>query len=125
MRVALCLLCSLAVALGGCRRATHTVAQFAENTRTATERLAFDSDQSNEQRERQNDPYVSDMRNPPALKLVERYETRQGPDGIFVYDTETHSIARIADQTQAGLTLDQADKAVDALSALDAKGASH
>lgn len=124
MRAAPCLFFSLAILLGGCRRTTDTVAQFAENTRTATEQLAFNSEQSNEQREKRIDPYVGEARNPPPLKLVERYETREGPDGLFIYDTEKHSIARIGDQSQAGLTLDQANKAVDVLSAADEKGQS-
>ena len=123
MRAALCLLSGLVVLLGGCRRATDTVAQFAENTRTSTERMAIDSDQSNTDREKRDDPYVSDVRAPqPSVKLVERYETRQGPDGLFVYDTETHSIARIDSQPQAGLNMKQADDAVDALTSADAKG---
>lgn len=123
MRATLCLLSSLLVLLGGCRRATNTVAQFAENTRTSTERMASDSDQSNAEREKRADPYIADVRAPPSVKLVERYETRQGPDGLFVYDTETHSIARLDNQAQTGLNIKQADDAVDALTAADAKGA--
>lgn len=123
MRAALCLLSSLLVLLGGCRRATETVSQFAENTRTSTERMAIDSDQSNAEQEKRNDPYVADVRERPSIKLVERYETRQGPDGLFVYDTETHSVARLDSQPQTGLNIKQADDAVDALTAADAKGA--
>jgi len=123
MRAALCLLSGLVVLLGGCRRATETVTQFAENTRTSTERMAIYSDQSNAEREKRNDPYIADVRAPPSVKLVERYETRQGPDGLFVYDTETHSIARLDSQPQTGLNIKQADDAVDALTAADAKGA--
>lgn len=122
MRRTLCVLSGLAILLTGCRRATDTVAQFAENARTATERLASDDDASNDERERRIIPYVSDIHTPPPLTLVERYETREGPDGIFVYDTEAHAIARLDGQAQTGLNLKQADDAVDALSAADAKG---
>jgi hypothetical protein len=114
---------SLMVLLSGCRRATETVSQFAENTRNSTERMASDSDQSNADREKREDPYIADVRAPPSVKLVERYEARQGPDGIFVYDTETHSIARLDNQATTGLNLKQADDAVDALTAADARGA--
>ena len=85
--------------------------------------MAIDSDQSNAEREKRADPYLADVRAPPSVKLVERYETRQGPDGLFVYDTETHSIARLDSQPQTGLNPKQADDAVDALSAADARGA--
>lgn len=125
MRATVCLISGLVLLLGGCSRTSHIVGQFAENMRTATEQMAFNTEQENQQRERRIDPYISETRNPPALKLVERYETREGPDGLFVYDTEKHSIARIGSQAQTGLTLEQATEAVDALSAADAKGAPH
>lgn len=124
MRATLCLLCGLAALLGGCRRSTASLAQLAENMRSSTERMAVDTERANEQRER-GVPDVADLRNPPPVKLVERYETRQGPDGVFVYDTETHSVARMGSQQQSGLTPEQAEKSVDALTALDAKGAAH
>jgi hypothetical protein len=87
--------------------------------------MASASERSDEERERSIDPHIADIHTAPPVKLVERYETRQGPDGLFVYDTETHSIARLGGQQQAGLTLKQASDAVDALSAADAKGAAH
>lgn len=121
--IALGLVLSAAVLLGGCRRTSDTVAQFAENTRTATERLAVDSERANQQREEKIDPSMSEVRNPPPVQLVKRYETREGPDGLFIYDTEKHSVARIGAQAQSGLTQEQADKAVGALVTADAKGA--
>jgi hypothetical protein len=125
MRASLCICCGLAVLLTGCKRPTATLAQFAENTRSSTERMAVLSEQENEQRERNSVPDIADIRNPPPVALVERYETRQGPDGLFVYDTETHSVAQVAGQPQAGLKPKQAEDAIDALEALDAKGAEH
>lgn len=122
VRTTLCLLGGLAALLGGCRRVSDSVARLAENTRTATEQMAVASDRQNEAREKQIDPYIGEARQPPPLKLTERYETRQGPDGLFVYDTESHSVARIGSQAQAGLTMEQASKAVDALTDADAKG---
>lgn len=125
MRASLCLLSGLLVLLGGCRRSSDAVARFAEVTRTSTERMVVDSELENERRERRGAPDIADMHNPPPVKLVERYETRQGADGLFVYDTETHSVARLSNQQQSGLTPKQAETAVDALVALDAKGAQH
>jgi len=125
MRATLCLFAGLVVVLGGCRRATDTLTQFAENTRTSTERMAVDSAQENERRERRAAPDIAELRSPPAIKLVKRYETRQGPDGLFVYDTERHSTARFGAQLQSGLTPEQATEVVDALEAADAKGVEH
>jgi hypothetical protein len=121
VRKVLCLFSGLVFLLGGCRRATDTVARLAESTRTATEQLVFERELADEQRERRIDPYVGNLRHPSPLKLVERYETREGPDGLFIYDTQAHMIARIGGQSQSGLTLDQAKDAIDALSAYDAK----
>jgi hypothetical protein len=87
--------------------------------------MAFDTEQASEQRERHGGLVVADMRSPPPVQLVKRYETRQGADGLFVYDNETHSVARIGSQEQSGLTPQQAEKSVDALAALDAKGGPH
>jgi len=125
MRATLCLLCGLAFLLGGCRRSADSLADLAENTRSSTERMVVDTEQANAQRERRGAADVGDMHNPPPVKLVERYETRQGPDGLFVYDTETHSTARLGRQAQSGLTPQEAETSVDALMALDAKGAAH
>jgi hypothetical protein len=116
MRITFCLLCASGVLLTGCGRALHSVADMAENTRTATEHLVTSTEASNASKEIQIYPDASGLRGPPALKLSERYETREGPDGFMVYDTENHTIARIANQSQAGLTLDQAQKATEALS---------
>jgi hypothetical protein len=116
MRATLFLLCATSLLLAGCGRALHSVAQIAENTRTATEHLATTSDAKNASKEVEIYPDASSLRGPPPIKLSERYETRQGPDGFMVYDTENHTIARIANQSQAGLTLDQALKATEALS---------
>lgn len=125
MRAALCFVAGVALLLGGCRRTSDTVAQFAENTRTATEQMAVATERANEAREKRIDPNIGDARNPQPLKLSERYETREGPDGLLVYDTEKHSIARIGSQSQSGLTLEQANKAVEALSDADAKSVNH
>lgn len=124
MRATLWLLCGLAALLSGCGRSTASLAQFAENAHDSTERMALNTERANEQREH-GTLDVADTRNGPAVKLMERYETRQGPDGVFVYDTETHSVARMGSQQQSGLTPQQAMKSVDALVALDAKGAPH
>lgn len=123
MRTTLLLISGVSILLCGCGRASGKLAQFAENTRTVTEQMAFDSERSNAEREKQNDPNIGDERNPPRLKFSERYETREGPDGLFVYDTETHSIARIGNQAQQGLNMGQAANALDALNTADAKGA--
>lgn len=125
MRATLCLVFALAGLLSSCKRATGTVAQFAENTRTATEQMAYTSEQENAARDKNIAPAIGEARNPQPLKLVERYETREGPDGLFVYDTETHSIARIGSKPQSGLNFEQASKAVGALTAADAKGIAH
>jgi hypothetical protein len=116
MRANLYLVCASALLVTGCGRALHSVADVAENTRTATEQMASASDASNASREIQIYPEASALRGPPPLKLSQRYETREGPDGFMVYDTENHTIARIANQSQAGLTMDQAAKAAEALS---------
>lgn len=63
------------------------------------------------------DPDVGSLRHLPALKLTERYETREGPDGLFIYDTQEHSVARIDQQAQTGLTVDEAKAALDTLNA--------
>ena len=116
MRTTLCFLLAAGFLLTGCGRALHSVADVAEHTRTATERMASASEVSNASKEIQIYPEASGLRGPPPLKLSTRYETREGPDGFMVYDTENHTIARIANQTQAGLTMDQAQKATEALS---------
>ncbi|HXD25617.1 MAG TPA: hypothetical protein VN609_06775 [Propionibacteriaceae bacterium] len=77
--------------------------------------MASASEVANVSREIEIYPDASSLRNTPPLKLSQRYETRQGPDGFMIYDTEAHSIARIGSQNQAGLTLDQAEKASEAL----------
>ncbi|WP_372785092.1 hypothetical protein [Phenylobacterium sp.] len=117
MRTTLGLICAAGLLLSGCGRALHSVAAVAENTRTATEQLASTSDATAARKEIELYPDAMNMRSAQTpLKLSERYETREGPDGFMVYDTENHTIARIASQTQAGLTLDQAQKATEALS---------
>jgi hypothetical protein len=115
MRTTLGLLCVAGLALTGCGRTLHSVATMAENTRTATEHLVSASEASNAQKEVEIFPDASSLRTTPPLKLSERYEMRDGPDGFMVYDTENHTIARIGSQTQTGLTLDQAQKASEAL----------
>jgi hypothetical protein len=108
------------LALCGCKRMAAGIASLAENTRTATERLVSDSNEAADQRERAAGYEGAALRATP-LKLNERYETRQGPDGLFIYDTQEHVTARIGNQTQAGLNMDQAHAALDALNAQDAK----
>lgn len=121
LRVALRALPAAALLLAGCHRVTGTVSQIAENTRTATEQMAFDSEAQNARREARIDPYVGELRRPPPLRFAERYETREGPDGLFIYDSQRHSIARIGSQSQAGLSVDQAQSALDALNAAEVK----
>jgi hypothetical protein len=101
--------------LSGCGRALHSVADVAENTRTATEHMVTATDASNASREVDIYPDASSLRAPTPLTLSQRYEMREGPDGFMVYDTQNHTIARIANQSQAGLTMDQAAKAAEAL----------
>ena len=120
MRAVLCVLCAATLLTTGCGRGLRSVASVAESTRTATEQMASASEASNVQREIEIYPEVATLRSAPGLTLRDRYETRQGPDGFLIYDTETHSIARIGNQTQSGLTLDQAEKAADALGGADA-----
>ena len=120
MRATLCLLCAFGLLTTGCGRALHSVANVAENTRTATEHMAEATDASNASREVQIYPDASSLRGEPAVSLSKRYEVREGADGFMIYDTEYHTIARIGNQSQAGLTMDQAQKAVDALSTADA-----
>jgi hypothetical protein len=115
MRGALCLLCAASLLLGGCGRALRSVADVAENARTATEQMVSTSSETNAQREIALDPDAADMRTTPELKLSQRFEMRAGPDGFMVYDTENHTIARIGNQSQAGLSLDQAKKSTEAL----------
>lgn len=115
MRTTLCLLCAAGFLLAGCGRALHSIASVAESTRTATEQLALSNAASNASREVEIYPDASGLRGTPPLTLSARYETRQGPDGFMVYDTENHTIARIGSQNQAGLTLDQAKEATEAL----------
>jgi hypothetical protein len=122
MRATVYGLCAVVLLLGGCRRAIHSVADMAENTRTATEKLVTTSNAANAQKEIEINPDAGILRNAPPVQLSRRYETREGPDGFMIYDTQDHTIARIGNQTQAGLTLDQAKKAADALSGADAKG---
>ena len=119
MRITLCILCAAGMLLTGCGRALHSVATMAESTRTATEHMASASDASNASREVQIYPDAAGLRGTPPLKLSTRYETREGPDGFMVYDTENHTIARIGNQSQAGLSIDQAQKAAEALSWAD------
>lgn len=115
MRGALSLLCATSLLLAGCGRALRSVAEVAENTRTATEQMVSDSAVTSEQREIQIDPDAAALRTTPELKLSQRYEMRDGPDGYMVYDTMNHTIARIGSQSQAGLTFDQAKKSAEAL----------
>jgi len=116
-RVALWLL-AVSLLLSGCDR----VARLAESTRTATEQMASRSDERNRYREIEIDPSVGALRRPPSPLFGERFETREGPDGYFVYDTQTQSVARIGGQRQSGLTYEQAKDAFDALADADAKG---
>lgn len=118
LRVAAYWLATVCLLVGGCDR----VARLAEDTRTATEQMAALSDERNRQREIEIDPSAGQLRRPPSPLFVERFETREGPDGYFIYDTQTQSIARIGGQRQSGLTFDQAREAFDALAAADAKG---
>jgi len=108
------LLLSLA-ALTGCGRTMDSVAHVAETTRTATEQMVVASDASNASREVEIYPEAGSLRGPPPLTFSKRYEMREGPDGFMVYDTQNHTIARIQSQTQQGLTLEQAEKATEAL----------
>ena len=116
MRGTLGFLCAAGLLLAGCGRALHSVADVAENTRTATEQMASASEASNASKEVLIYPEASSLRGTPTFTLTQRYETREGPDGFMIYDTETHTIARIGNQTQSGLTMEQAKKAADALS---------
>lgn len=115
MRATLCLFCAAGLLLAGCGRALHSVADVAENTRTATEQMASASEASNASREVLIYPESSTLRGGQTVAFTQRYETREGPDGFMIYDTESHTIARIGNQTQSGLTLEQAKKAEDAL----------
>jgi hypothetical protein len=115
MRAPLCLLCAAGLLLAGCGRTLHSVADVADNTRTATEQMASASAASSASREVLIYPEASSLRATSPLTLTQRYEMREGPDGFMIYDTESHSIARIGNQAQAGLTLEQAKKASDAL----------
>lgn len=117
-------LCVAAIALSGCGRTLSSVADVAENTRTATEHMASASYASNVQKEIEIYPDANSLRRIEPLQLSQRYETRQGPDGFMVYDTENHTIARIANQSQAGLTLAQAQEASEALSWASSHGES-
>jgi hypothetical protein len=121
MRATFYVLCTAVLLLTGCRRAIHSVTDVAENTRTATEQLVSASNASNAQKEIEINPDVASLRNATPVQLSQRYETREGPDGFMIYDTQEHTIARIGNQSQSGLTLDQAKKAADALSGADAK----
>jgi hypothetical protein len=112
-------LCVAAIALTGCGRAVHSVAAMAESTRTATEHMVSASAASNASREIEIYPGAAGLRGTPPLKLSARYETREGPDGFMVYDTENHTIARIGNQAQAGLSMDQAQQATEALAWAD------
>ena len=117
MRATLCFICASGLLLTGCGRALHSVADVAENTRTATERMASATYASDVKKEIEIYPDATALRRREApLRLSTRYETRQGPDGFMVYDTQNHTIARIANQSQAGLTEDQAREAAEALS---------
>jgi hypothetical protein len=117
MRTTLCLLCAAGLLLAGCGRALHSVADAAENARTATERMASATYASDVQKEIQIYPDATNLRRPEEpIRLSTRYETREGPDGFMVYDTQNHTIARIGNNSQAGLTQDQAREAAEALS---------
>ena len=116
MRMTMGLFCAASLLLAGCGRTLHSVADVAENTRTATEHLVSASEASNVSKEIQIYPDASSLRTTPPLKLYHRYETREGPDGFLVYDTENHTIARIGNQAQAGLSQAQALEATEALS---------
>ena len=115
MRGALPVLCAAGLLLAGCGRALRSVTDMAENVRTATEQMVSNSADTNAQREIALDPDAADLRTTPALKLSQRFEMRDGPDGYMVYDTVNHTIARIGSQSQAGLSLDQAKKSAEAL----------
>lgn len=115
MRATLSLLCAAGLVLTGCGRTLRSVTSMAENTRTATEQMASSEAASNVRREIQIYPDASTLRETPALKLSQRYETREGPDGFMVYDTQNHTIARLGSRSQAGLTLEQAKTASEAL----------
>lgn len=115
MRTTLSLLCVSGLLLTGCGGALNSVADVAENTRTATEQMVVASNASNASREVEIYPEAGSLRGPAPLTFTKRYEMREGPDGFMVYDTQNHTIARIASQNQAGLTLDQAEKATEAL----------
>jgi hypothetical protein len=113
---AICLL------VGGCNPIGDRVARLAESTRSATEQMASKSEERNRQREIEIDVSAGQLRRPPSPLFVERFETREGPDGYFIYDTQTQSIARIGGQRQSGLTYEQAEDAFGALADADAKG---
>jgi len=115
MRTKLLLLCVAGLPLTACGQALHSVANVAENTRTATEQMVTASNASNASREVEIYPDAGSLRGPPPITFTKRYEMREGPDGFMVYDTQNHTIARIQSQTQQGLTLDQAEKATEAL----------
>jgi len=125
MRATLCVIMGLTLLVGACRRTSEGVARLAENTRSATERLAYDSEQSSAERERRISPDTDAVHGGTPVQLVERYQTRQGPDGLFIYDMQKHEIASLDAKSQSGLTPDQASKAVDALTAADVKGVEH
>ena len=101
--------------LSGCGDAVHSVAGVAETTRTATEQMVTASNASNATREVEIYPEAGSLRGPPPITFTKRYEMREGPDGFMVYDTENHTIARIGNRSQAGLSLDQAQEATEAL----------
>ena len=84
--------------------------------------MALRSEERNRQREIEIDAGAGQMGRPARPLFVERFETREGPDGYFIYDTQTHSIARIGGQRQSGLTYEQARDAFEALADADAKG---
>ena len=115
MRLRTFLPLATAILLTGCSRGLHWVANQAENTRSAAEQLAYANEINNDRRESQIDPDARMARQSEPLKLTRRFETREGPDGYMVYDTEAHQIARIGNQSQSGLTYEQAQKAEGAL----------
>lgn len=122
MRSAIWALGAAALLLSACGRSLHSLAALAEGARTATEQMVSASDINNDRRESRLNPEARTLRQGTPLKLSERYETREGPDGFMVYDTETHQIARLEGQSQSGMTYEDAQKAEEALMSADAKG---
>lgn len=118
MHLARLAICAL-LGLSGCSRAAHTLAGVAESTRTATEQMVATSEIANDRLESKIDPDARTMRQTPGLKLTQRFETREGPDGYMIYDTESHQIARIQGQNQSGLTYEDAERAQEALVSAD------